>query len=155
MYKPKLYVACNILLPLCAHRCRASGRINLDWERDDLWAAAVILVRPLSVSVRVYSTRTIVSVRYSQYKLLGCFSFGVWSALSPWLGYDSVVFQIKMCISKSNCRRCIRFMSSERKTLKVFFFRTRLTRIRRHIFATILGITWDVNWQRWTNRLAS
>jgi hypothetical protein len=51
----------------------------------------------------------------------------------------------KMYISGTNCHTRIRFTSSERKTLKVFFY-ARLTRMRRHISATMLGITWTERW---------
>jgi hypothetical protein len=65
----------------------------------------------------------------------------------------------KKYISETNCHTRIRLMSSERKTLKVFF-RTWLERMRHHISATMLLITWREmvrRWigKRWTNRLAS
>jgi hypothetical protein len=47
----------------------------------------------------------------------------------------------KKYISETNCHTHIPFMSPERKTLKVFFH-VRLTRMRRHISATMLGVTW-------------
>jgi hypothetical protein len=50
-----------------------------------------------------------------------------------------------MYISETNCHTHIQFMSSERKTLKVFFH-ARLTRMRRHISATMLGIAWAEMW---------
>jgi hypothetical protein len=37
-------------------------------------------------------------------------------------------------------------MSSERETLKAFFFHAQLTRMIRHISATMLGITWTERW---------
>jgi hypothetical protein len=44
-------------------------------------------------------------------------------------------------VSETNCHTGIRFMSSERKTLNVSFH-ARLTRMRRHNSATMLGIIW-------------
>jgi hypothetical protein len=52
----------------------------------------------------------------------------------------------KHYISETNCHTRIRFMSSERKTLNVIFFHARLTHKRRHISATMLGITWTERW---------
>jgi hypothetical protein len=51
-----------------------------------------------------------------------------------------------MYISETNCHTRIRLMSSERKTLQVFFYHSRLTRKRRHIFAILLGVTWTESW---------
>jgi hypothetical protein len=36
-----------------------------------------------------------------------------------------------------------------------FFFHSRLTRMRRNISSTMLGITWETDRQKWTNYLAS
>jgi hypothetical protein len=54
----------------------------------------------------------------------------------------------KNYISETNCHLRIRFISSERKTLKVFFFfHAWLSHMRRHISAaTILRITWTERW---------
>jgi hypothetical protein len=53
--------------------------------------------------------------------------------------------QNKIDLYLGNCHTSIRFMSSERKTLKVFF-RARLTRMRRHISDTMLEISWTEGW---------
>jgi hypothetical protein len=47
-------------------------------------------------------------------------------------------------------------MSSEKKTLEVFFFNAWLTHMRRHISAAMLRITWTERWlemdrQNWPN----
>jgi hypothetical protein len=50
----------------------------------------------------------------------------------------------KIYISETNCHTRIRFVVGKKNS--EIFFNARLTRMRRHIFATMLGITWRERW---------